>query len=492
MFPWVPLSLILLSCGLTEARELALDEAIEIALDRTSRGKVIKGNLEVAEQQYFARRVNFYVPEISINGEIPSYAVDESYRFFASSGTKNLFKTRDLGFASDISLKQSLITGGVLNLTANLVSSNDRYPDTRFQTASGDPVLFGTNVDEKTERGFFRFSLDQPLFRPSEARNNLNNRRDDLEIARLTQLEEEAELKTEIVEAFVGLLRGKLHEELYTDKLEFARQQASIDSLKLGDGILSEEDWLMSTSARLDAELEQFDSQNKSREQKRNLAILLDFDPEEEIEPIEPGIADHIDDATGRNLVAAADESAPVRKARFEYDKAERQADFTAAGFGLRGDLSAQYSLGRGDVTTEFFEGETTDNINTTGWGISLKFSLPIWDGGAGGAEIKAAKLSAEQSRLEYLRKSKRAKADVVDLINKLSIGFRRLGIIRQQIGLAEGRLEIARQRHQNEEISMLTLLEKKISLLETEDSYLEELKAYLVNRITLDSKFGG
>ncbi|MEE8148990.1 MAG: hypothetical protein V3T75_00940, partial [candidate division Zixibacteria bacterium] len=63
------------------SRQISLEQAIEIAVIKTPRGYIIRGSSEVADQNYKARKINFYVPEISINGSLPAYSVDESYRF---------------------------------------------------------------------------------------------------------------------------------------------------------------------------------------------------------------------------------------------------------------------------------------------------------------------------------------------------------------------------------------------------------------------------
>ncbi|RME23181.1 MAG: hypothetical protein D6800_10190, partial [Candidatus Zixiibacteriota bacterium] len=132
-------------------RKLTLDEAFDIALHRTSRGTIIAGKEEVATQNYRARRINFLVPEVSINGSVPAYSVDESFRFFGGSSQKRLFRTRDLEFQSFIELKQSLLSGGTLTMTANLTKDNSRYPDTR-------PSGLGF-VYENSKQGFFNFRL---------------------------------------------------------------------------------------------------------------------------------------------------------------------------------------------------------------------------------------------------------------------------------------------------------------------------------------------
>ena len=91
-----------------QSRQLTLDEATDVALNNTSRGSIIVGKREVAEQTYNARRINFLVPEISINGRLPSYSVDESFRLFIGGDGKQLYKTRDISFNTFVELKQSL------------------------------------------------------------------------------------------------------------------------------------------------------------------------------------------------------------------------------------------------------------------------------------------------------------------------------------------------------------------------------------------------
>jgi len=484
--------LLLMILPLTEVQssDLTLDEAIDLAINRSARGGIIRGKEEVAEQSYFARRINFMLPEISIQGNVPAYASDESYRFFGADPDKSLYKTRDLDFNSFIELKQNVpVTGGSITATANLTRLDNRYPDTRFESTTG---YF---VDEMSNRGFFGFTLDQQLFRPSSSKNELNNTKDDLEIARMTRHEEQAALKKEVIESFMGTLQLEVKLDLYGDKLESARVKSNVDSVKLADGIISDEDFLLSVSARLDAELESFEIETQAVEQRRELAILLDVNVTEELNPTEP-TGSFIDEETQQRLVASWEYSVPIRKAERQFSKAERSAEYAASGHGLIGDLQASYSFGRQKVERERYDAtldETVrvdDDINTAGWGIKLQFKIPLWDGGAGSAAVKAARFEAEQARLTYSREQKKARAEIINLVNQLDVSHRRLEIIKKQIELAANKLEIARARKADGQISQLTFLESRIFYLETRNKYLEELKQNLLDTVELESKF--
>lgn len=472
------------------ARALTLDQALDIALKQTMRGEMIEGNLEVAEQLYSARRINMYLPEISINGSLPSYQKAQAFQPYRNPLDRQPFRTRNLDFNSFVELKQTLFTGGTITATADLVSEDKRYPDTRYEPLSG---LF---VDQYSKQGSFSFSLQQPLFRPSSVKNELNNRKDDLEIARVTRLEQTAALRKEVTEAYMGVIQQTLEAQMAAEKLEKARLQESIDSAKLSDGVLSEEDFLLSSSSKLDAELESRAAETQLGETKRELATLLDLDVTEPLELTEPEATAHLDQATTQALIAQWENATPITKAAHEYAKAKREADYAAAGHGLTGDLATSYAFGNQKIKTDRivddngFGGSTEENVSTDSWTVALQFKLPLWDGGAGSAAVRASRYQAEQANYEFTRAQRSARATIVNLINKLDVSYQRLDIIRKQIGLAEERLEIAKGRFDDGRISQLTLLESEIFLRETKDRYLEELKQYLLNRIELESQY--
>lgn len=455
-------------------RELTLDETIEFGLGRSTRSEIIEGDLEVAEQNYFARRVNFYVPEISINGSLPAYNVMESFRFFGGRDQKDLIKTTDLDFNANISLRQSLITGGDLSATGNMWNRSAKYP-------SG-----GYDIKEKSTQGVFDFKFEQPLLKRSDAKHDLNNTKDDLEIARLTLAEELAQLRKEITQAYFGVLLTSLQRQISGHKVESAHLKTSVDSIKHLEGVISEEAWLESASTRLDAELERFDAENQSLEKSRDLAILLDLDVTEEIIPSVPEMRSHLAENERASLISRWEDCVPIKKAGYEYSKARREADYVASAHGLTGSFSANYSLGRGDVEVD---GQETNN-DTDSWGVALNFSFPLWDGGSSGAAVKAARITAKKSELEYERAKRSARAEIVDLINRLDIGYRKLGVLRKQIELAKSKLEIARGRLEDGQISGIQYLDSEVSYLEAQDSYLEELAKYLIDKIELDSKY--
>ncbi|RKX28369.1 MAG: hypothetical protein DRP47_04470 [Candidatus Zixiibacteriota bacterium] len=463
------------------ARELTFNEAINIAVNHSSRGQIIRGDLDVAERSYFARKVSFWVPEISIRGSIPAYEVNETYSYLPGTDTKTTGQRTMVDWESYINLDQNLITGGKLTFRAFLRRNEWDYP----QLDRNNDLLVA--VDEDRRLGSFDLTLDQPILKPSEPKYELNNKKDDLEIARLTRCEALAALKQEVAEAYFGVLQMTLHKKIADYRMESARLQANIDSLKFIDSVLSEESLLESTSARLDTELEQFDIESELLAKQRELFILLDFESGRDLVVNAPQIMTGIDSTTVRRLLADADVAVPVLKAKCEYRKAERAARYEASSRGLTGTLSATYGKESGRVETTL---QGRDDLDLRSWGVNLMFDYPIWDGGATGASIKAAELTAEKARIEFERTLKASKSEIESLINSISISSRKLEILNQKISLTKNRLDIARSRFEDGQISKIKYFESSIEYLESQNNYYEELKNYLIDTFQLEGKF--
>ncbi len=468
------------------AEQLTYDQALEIALKRSSRSEIIHGDLEVAERQYFARRVNFYFPEISLRGSVPAYRREETYDYLPGTSVKVAGRKTTTDIDSYIDLNQNLLTGGNLSFKAYLRSNDWRFP----QMARIDSVLSRqVYVNEDRRLGSFDLTFTQPILQPSEAKYELHNTRDDLDLAKLTQVEETSTLKKEVAETYVGALTRTLEKRIAEEKFESARLQAENDSAKFQDGILSEEGWLKSASSRLDAELVVYDAQNELTKTMQDLAILLELGDPDSLALAVPTVVEELTAEQRQQLLAASDRSIPIRRAEFQYEKARRAAGFERAASGLQGTLSASFSKYGGTVeNTE--QGKEDLNLDT--WGVTLEFTYPVWDGGAKGASVRAKEIEAQKAKVELERQRKAAKAEIHALANSVDVSSRKLTVLKKQIELTENRLRIAQIRFDNGEISRITYLESSVAHLEAQKAYVDELMNYLVDMYGLEGKFTG
>jgi len=183
-------------------------------------------------------------------------------------------------------------------------------------------------------------------------------------------------------------------------------------------------------------------------------------------------------------------ESLPIQESRLEYQMAKRAADYEASAHGLTGTIRASYGLERGTVEDNRSGLNQSEDLQTDSWGVSLNFSYPLWDGGASSANVKAARLSEEQARLELQKAEKSADSEIENLVHQEDLSFRKLEVLRQQIDLANARLEIAQGRLDDGQISRLTFFEDQISFLQSKINYLDELMEYFTTRVELEGRY--
>ena len=328
---------------------------------------IINGDLDVAEKKYFAERINFYVPEISLNASTPAYSVDEEFDFPRGLKEKELIKTSSMDLMTNIELKQSLFTGGDITARANLKSNDYQYP------LWSDSGIFLRDISQLTKRGFFDFEFHQPILQPSDARNDLNNSRDDLEIARIKKVEDIADLKKEVTESYFGFLQLLLEHDVALSNLKATSLTREIDSIKFVEGVISEEDYLESASNALDMELALFDNENDLSEKKRELIEYLDLGADENIEPVTPPMIEPLDDDEKEKQLSLWPQALSIKKAKYEYEKSKRATDYSASSRGINGDLKATYSFGRGTVSSD---ASKDDNIKTNSWGLSFNITF--------------------------------------------------------------------------------------------------------------------
>lgn len=481
------LLIISLSLQAQDKKVVSLNDALDIALNKSSKGQIIRDALEVSEQQYHAEKINFYVPDISINGQLPYYNVSESFDNLYGRTEKSLNRRTNFNFDADITMEQSLITGGELTIKGNLYNKESVYPIVRQQFINDSTFTnYIVDVTQTDKQGFFNFSFTQPLLKPSSPKNDLHNRKDDLEIARITQLEEKTTLKKEVVEAYFGVLQLQIQLDIENDQAEMAKLKKDIDSLKYLDGILSEEEWLTSSSDNLDASLEMMDKENELTNQYQEFALLLEMDPSTIVDTKIPVLPEHPGIDIQNHLLSNWEYSAPVKKANYSFSKADRQADFLAGSYGINGLLEANYSLGRGDVEID----DIRNTNNTDSWGVSVNLNIPIWDGGKKKSEVNAARLEAKRQQIELDQTKKSVQADLSNLVNKLNVSNKKLDVLNRQIKLAEDKLNIAKYRFEDGQISDLEFLESKVYYLEAQDNYLEELKTYYLTKVELEGMY--
>jgi NodT family efflux transporter outer membrane factor (OMF) lipoprotein len=118
--------------------------------------------------------------------------------------------------------------------------------------------------------------------------------------------------------------------------------------------------------------------------------------------------------------------------------------------------------------------------------------SLPLFDGGAGSAQVRAQHAALEQSQADYKTSVLAALRDVEDALVALRGDRLRLTSLRLAASSAEGAAELASQRFQSGLVDYQTVLDTQRSRLSTQDSVASAYAAVSADHVRLYKALGG
>lgn len=482
---WFVLIVVTLSAGAAMAQTLTLESTLDRLVHQSTRGRIIAGQLEVAQAKFKAERIGYYLPEITFNTTLPTYVSSQNYDTYSGYTDPMLFKRTDLSGEANIRLRQKVITGGEITMETQYNLRNNEYPSAVYGDDFGISG-FATATD-KRRLGNLYVQFSQPIFQTSSTRSSYLETRDNLDKAEVEWRVNRTDLKREGITAFFDYLSADIDRQSAQCQSDLAAFNAQWDSVKFVGGVITEESWVTSRSQRLEKQLAVYDAEAAFQEKANGFKHLLDLPTESEVALDLPPVAAPPTAGEAERYLDNADKTAETELAAANLQAAERTLDQTRSSYGINASLNASYAVGRGTVTQSKPEKEVEDKIDTKDWQVSLNLTYPIWDGGASGASIHSQELAYESARLQYVAAERSARNTMTILLKRIEINHSKLVLLEQELAVAEKKLHDAEGRHQQGLLSDGGLLENRSAWLDTRKKQLTTMKEYSLDLAQLE-----
>jgi outer membrane protein TolC len=464
---------------------MTLDSALQQLLEQTTRGRIIAGQHQVAQDKFDAEKIGYYLPEISLNTTLPTYAYTEDYNTYPGFTDPILFKRNNIGANGNIRMRQKVLTGGDVTFETRVNARNDEYPSGVYG-ADNTFLGFETAIDKRRLANLY-LQFNQPLFQTSETRSAYYQARDNLNKADIEYWIAQADLKKEGITAYFDLLIARIDRLIAENESQLSAYNAKWDSVKFTDSVITEEAWIESKSDRLEKQLAAYDAEANLSEKTNNFIHLLDLPVGSDVELAIPPVPPTPSEARTRHILADIDNASDVQLAWINMEISERNLGQTRSSLGVNGTLNASYSIGQGKVTQSKPDRELEENIDTKDWQVSLNLSYPIWDGGASKANLHSQELSYESARLEYLAAQRRARNNLEILLRRIQINHDKLSLLLQEVDLAKTKLDEAEGRFSGGMISEAALLENRNYYEEARKSLMTTMKDHYLDLTDLE-----
>jgi len=442
--------------GKKSPRILTLDECIAIALEKSYRIQDVRQNL-VRDRANLAAQLARLKSNASLNFSLPQLSQEVTEQFDSESQSFRFFRTNTRKYQANIRINQPLPTNGNISLNSTLYRR--------------DQPTVNPSTDYNTK---LYIEFRQPIFTPNTLKMAIRRAELGLESSILRFTSRQLSLIYDVTNAFYMVYRNTW--ESHIDSLEVMQREKSyktaLERYERGD--ISEIELL-----QLEVDLAVArDNLYRSRGQMiRTLAWLKDLiglDEDEEIaiktdleyKPVKIDLEKAIKQALTMGPSTRLHE---IWKEYRELDviDAKRENEF-------KGTIVASYGL---DSAKETIWDALTNFDKSRG--ITIQFSMPLWDWGRSRYRVRAAEANLRNMELNVEQTKRQIKREVTSIVQRINEAANRLRILKRSQEIAQKGYDMTLEKFNRAEASSqdLTLAQNRLTRAKT--AYLNAFIAY-------------
>ena len=443
--------------------EFTLERAVAMTMDQSYRVRQLRLGIERTRSYLRAQRARLRT-RVDLDLTVPAFQSVSDYEYNSDLGRNELVHENSRRWQANLSVRQPVVLFGFP--TNGYLSLNTRfYRYTQLQT-DRDPYTRYYN------RYFVAY--EQPLFQPNELRNELQEAEYDLEEAEMNFEENVVELIDDAADDYYGLFEVAYERRLYAGHVErleravaLAGELARTDPSRDVDvGQIRVE----LANARERVQRAESDYRLRSSRVKQRLRLdpadSVVVRPRLEVAPVTVDLEEAIRYATTLRPALRALE---IRRWQNEV-----RVDEVRSRNSFRMDL--QLSYGRemdGPRIADVWE-EPRNSYE-----VAVNARLPIWDWGAGDAQIEAAMIGLQQIELRMEQREVQIEASVRNAVQNLRAYQRRAVDMEQNLALAHRLSDESLDRYAAGESTTLELLRALDRRVETGENFLDTYLGY-------------
>ena len=449
----------------TAQRILTLEQSITIAIENNygmlkshQNMRSAEANLEAAKDS-FKSYANLYL-------ETPNFYETVNEQFDWDTRLPRWIQEGSTRYQGRLNITQPLPTSGNITLSSVL------YRRRLFSN------LAGTEEKRSEYSSSLTLSFYQPIFTSNTIKLGLQRADLTYQLASFRYTKAERQLIYDVTNVFYGLVRAVRQVEIDAERVNQSRHSYELAKKKYEAGLIPEVEAL-----QLEVDLALNEAQlssgraNMGRAEdifKQTLGMSL-ADSVQVVTFIEyTPVKINFDSALRLGLENRLElRELSVQKELREMDviDAERQSEF-------KGAISAFYNLdGKGD---EFEEAVNTDEFNRNR-GVTLSFSMPLWDWGKNRAEVQAARANLTEAELEFEEERQVIEKEIRDAVRRVHEASHRAEILKASVEVAQKSYDITQARFESGAVTSERLLDAQVALAKAKKDDLDAQIDYLL-----------
>ena len=458
----------------SNARILTFEEALSIALNQSYSIRAFEKEKQAAQFSYQYYKAQFK-PRIDLGLQVPSWS-EQVTPIQQADGLPVYNSTGSFQYATELAFTYMLPTGG------NFQLSSDVYRDEQRTV-----LALQDNRVLQTDKMYTKLGLsfEQPIFTANRLKENLRMAQYQYEHHRSRFTREQVNIMYKVTEGFYELYRATRQVEIARRRYENAGDAYRVAQILEKNGRIPEVDVLITKVDMAEREAELSESINTLEREKDSFKHLIGIDLDLDIEIETHAQYDtptvNMDKAIRsalKNRMELKEQDVIIKLHEIDVDQAHRTSEFS-------GRISAYYDFtGISTIddpgTRKLLESSVNNFMDRDpNRGITISFSVPIFDWGRQSARVQEEKVQLDNSRLAYENQRNLIIGQVRDIVRSVKEARNRLRIHEQNKELSELTYSISRKRFENGDISSQELSIEQERLANSQMAYLDAYVTY-------------
>ena len=432
-------------------RLLSLQDAIDIALEEGYEMKSLRLNLiesaenRLAAKYRFRTNADFSLDSPTWTEDMREISVPNGLPVYNSLGT--------LRYRSQLNITQPLPTDGFLRLRSQVYQSKE----TNYFAETDN------TIKRKDFLSSVRIWFNQPLFTYNRLKTGLKRAELNYERTSLVLNRSQLDIVYNVSNSFYSLYNSTRSYEISIETFEQQEKQYETASLKYEAGLIPEVEALQLEVNLANARSNVLEAESSLERQKEDFKKLIGLNLDEDIGVKTDIEYTHFEIDLENAISKGLANRTELRENEINIELNRLSIKEIDARNEVSANLSAYYDLsGRSEPTLPFDSG--TRDLFDSSWddlerrpanrGVTLTFSVPIWDWGVNKAEVASAKASLRRIELQQEEERRTIVNSIRDAVRRVQTAEIRLEVLQKSQDVAQRAYDISLERFDNGEIT--------------------------------------
>ncbi|MFC1573657.1 TolC family protein [Candidatus Latescibacterota bacterium] len=430
---------------------LTLNDAIDVALEKSYDMKSLRLSLTQSEKNYQAAKYRFRT-QVDMDLSVPSWSerisaveVPNSIPIYNRFGTMRM--------SGNVDVRQPLPTDGYLSLRSQLYQTNEMT-----DLANSDDEIKG-----KTFFSSFGLVFNQPLFTYNRLKTGLKQTELNYEQTSKRLTRSRLDLVYNVTQSFFNLYRLTRTLEISQETLDQRKEVYDLAKLKYEAGLIPEVDALQAEVDYASAQADYLEAEAGLERQEDQFKLDLGLKPTDDVSVDADITYAQVDVSLEKALAEGRKRRSEIREQEIDIELQRLSLVEVDSRSEITANLRAFYDLT--GISDPYLPYSTSSmNLFDSSWddlqrrprnrGVTLTFNVPIWDWGVNKAEVASSKASLKRTELFLDEQHKMVENSIRDVVRRVKEAERRLVVLQKSQEVANRSYVISLERFNNGEIS--------------------------------------